>query len=205
MKKILLSAIIGCSFLGNAFAVQADAEAGKTKAAICGACHGMDGNSLVPAYPKLAGQHPQYITKQLQDFKAALNTGGKEGRNDPIMGGMVAALTEQDMADISAFFTSQTISASTAKANPTGKKIYLGGDADRGITACIACHGNAGEGASLAGFPAVNSQNVEYLKIQLTKFRDASRNNDMNAMMRTIASKLNDDEIAALADYMSSL
>ncbi len=205
MKKVILTAILGFGMLTNAFALEGDAEAGKTKAAMCGACHGADGNSLVPAYPKLAEQHPQYITKQLVDFKTALNTAGKEGRNDPIMGGMAATLTEQDMADISAFFASQKISATGASANAKGKKLYQGGDADRSITACIACHGSAGKGSGLAGFPAVNSQNSEYLKVQLGKFRDGSRNNDMNSMMANIASKLSDEDIAALAEYMSSL
>ena len=118
---------------------------------------------------------------------------------------MNSSLSEQDRADISAFFASQTITKTTASANPAGKELYQGGDSDRGISACIACHGTSGKGSGLAGFPAVNSQNIDYLKVQLGKFRDGSRNNDMNSMMSDIANKLSDEDIAALAEYMSSL
>ncbi|MDG1731498.1 MAG: c-type cytochrome [Thalassotalea sp.] len=181
-----------------------DVEAGKAKAMVCASCHGADGNSLIAVYPKLAGQHEKYLAKQLADFKAA-TVNADEGRNDPVMGGMVATLSPTDMQDIAAYFASQKTSASNVATNATGEKLYNGGDASRGITACIACHGSEGKGAALAGFPTVNSQNLDYLKTQLNKFRDGSRHNDMNSMMTTIASKLTDDDIAAVAEYMSSL
>ncbi len=174
--------------------------AGKTKSAACAACHGVDGNALVAMYPNLAGQHEKYLVKQLADFKA-----GPEGRNDPVMAGMVAALSETDMQDLAAYFASQKVNAKADAANATGKKLYQGGNATRGITACIACHGTTGKGSALAGFPTVGSQNVDYLKSQLAKFRDGTRHNDMNSMMANIAAKLTDKDIAAVAEYMSSL
>ncbi len=177
-----------------------DVEAGKAKSAVCASCHGVDGNALVPMYPSIAGQHEKYIAKQLADFKA-----GPEGRNDPVMAGMVAALSETDMQDLAAYFASQKIKPSAVAANAKGKSLYQGGDAERGVTACIACHGVDGNGAALAGFPKVASQSVDYLKSQLSKFRDGSRNNDMSSMMTNIAAKLTDEDVAALAEYMSSL
>ncbi|KGJ88139.1 c-type cytochrome [Thalassotalea sp. ND16A] len=174
--------------------------AGKTKSAACAACHGADGNALVAMYPNLAGQHEKYLAKQLADFKA-----GPEGRADPVMAGMVAALSDTDIQDLAAYYASQKVQAKAVEANAAGKKLYQGGDATRGITACIACHGTTGKGSALAGFPAVGSQNVDYLKSQLAKFRDGSRHNDMNAMMANIAAKLTDKDIAAVAEYMASL
>ncbi|WP_260679318.1 cytochrome c [Thalassomonas sp. M1454] len=181
-----------------------DVEAGKAKAMVCASCHGADGNSLIAVYPKLAGQHEQYLAKQIADFKAA-TVNADEGRNDPVMGGMVATLSTEDIQDLAAFFASQKTTPTNVATNATGEKLYNGGDANRGITACIACHGVDGKGAALAGFPTVSSQNLDYLKTQLNKFRDGSRHNDMNSMMTTIASKLTDDDIAAVAEYMSSL
>ncbi|MEW6999308.1 cytochrome c [Colwelliaceae bacterium BS250] len=181
-----------------------DVEAGKTKAIACGACHGADGNSPVTIYPKLAGQHEQYIAKQLADFKAA-TVNSEEGRGDPVMGGMVAALSPTDMQDLAAYFASQKVTPTGVAENAKGAKLYTGGDASKGITACIACHGTTGQGAALAGFPKVANQNVDYLKTQLNKFRDGTRHNDKNSMMTNIAAKLSNDDIAAVAEYMSSL
>ncbi|MGJ8691689.1 MAG: c-type cytochrome [Thalassotalea sp.] len=182
-----------------------DLESGKAKAATCAACHGADGNAMVPMYPKLAGQHEKYLVKQLVDFKKGADTQGKEGRADPVMAGMVAALSEDDMKNIAAFFASQKVSPSTAKANDVGKNLYFSGDAARGITACVGCHSADGGGMGQAGFPTVAAQNVDYLKAQLTKFRSSTRANDLNGMMRNIASKLSDEEIQAVAEYMSSI
>ncbi|WP_082897269.1 c-type cytochrome [Thalassotalea crassostreae] len=177
-----------------------DVEAGKAKAAVCAACHGADGNAMVPVYPKLAGQHEQYLAKQLADFKA-----GPDGRNDPVMAGQVAMLSEDDMQNLAAYFASQKATPSAVESNVVGEKLYQGGDATRGITACIACHGSTGKGSALAGFPTIATQNVDYLKSQLAKFRDGSRNNDMNSMMTGIAAKLTDEDIQVLSEYMSSL
>ena len=182
-----------------------DINKGKLKAATCTACHGADGNAMVPMYPKLAGQHEKYLVKQLTDFKKSVETQGKEGRADPVMGGMVATLSTDDIQNLAAYFSSQQISASTAKSNKLGKQLYFSGDLTRGITACVGCHSADGNGMGQAGFPSVAKQNVDYLKGQLTKFRQAERTNDHNGMMQGIAGKLTDEQIQALAEFMSSL
>lgn len=206
MKKILLTLLLGLGALNTASAIEGNADAGKNKSAMCAACHGPDGNSLVPIYPKLAGQSAPYIAKQLADFKLGMTSGGKEGRVDPVMGGMTMALTAQDMADLAAYFSAQTPTANTGtSANEVGKNLYLGGDAARGVTACIACHGVNGKGMATAGFPSIASQNSAYIKSQLEKFRSGARANDKAKMMQNIAIKLEDKDIEALTEYITSL
>jgi cytochrome c553 len=206
MKRILLSLVLlGTSALNITNAAEGNIDAGKTKSAMCAACHGADGNSLVPMYPSLAGQSPSYIAKQLADFKAGMTSGGKQGRVDPIMGGMAMALNEQDMKDLGAYYNAQMLKTTGGETSELGKKLYFGGDVERGITACIACHGTDAKGMSQAGFPAVGGQSATYLKSQLEKFRDGARNNDQNAMMQNIAFKLEDADIAALVKYMSTI
>ena len=200
-----MTVLLGLSAVATANAAEGNAEAGKSKTAMCAACHGADGNSLVPMYPKLAGQSASYLVKQLTEFKLGMTSAGKAGRVDPVMGGMAMALSDQDMADVAAFYASQKITAGNGSDNAIGKKLYLGGNAEMEVTACVACHGINGKGMPSAGFPALASQNAEYLKIQLEKFRDGSRNNDLNAMMQGVAANLTDDEITALSQYMSSL
>lgn len=166
----------------------------------------MDGNSMIDMYPKLAGQHATYLQKQLHDFRSAAQTGGKDGRMDPIMSGMAMPLSDQDILDITAYFSSQAIQVAEAKDVPElGAKLYKGGDVSRGITACMACHGPDGKGAELAGFPTLAGQHANYIKIQLTKFREAGRHNDLNGMMQDVAKKLSDSDIDALSKYLSSL
>ena len=205
MKKFIITVLLGLSAVATANAAQGDAEAGKGKSAMCAACHGADGNSLVTMYPKLAGQSASYIAKQLADFKLGMTSAGKSGRVDPVMGGMTMALNEQDMADLGAFYASQQASAGNGSDNTQGKKLYLGGNTEMEVTACVACHGINGKGMPSAGFPALASQNAEYLKSQLEKFRSGARNNDLNSMMQGVAANLTDEEIAALSQYMSSL
>ncbi|MDX1303954.1 c-type cytochrome [Photobacterium sp.] len=204
MKKLvlILTLLASCS----AWA-QGDAEAGKAKAVVCAACHGADGNSMIAQYPKIAGQHSGYLEKQLKEFKLAMTTGGKEGRNDPVMGGMAMPLSEQDMADLAAYFSTLPISDNTTPESSVavGQQLYRFGDPERGIAACTACHGPRGNGTSLSGFPKISGQHAEYVKIQLEKFRSAQRNNDMNQMMRSVAAKLSDDEITALSQYVGGL
>jgi len=172
--------------------------AGKNKSAACAACHGADGNSLVPTYPSLAGQSANYIAKQLADFKSG-------NRNDPIMAGMVAGLTQEDMDDLAAYFAVQNTKAGTGESNEAGHKLYLGGDAAKGISACIACHSVTGKGMKQAGFPSLTGQSKDYLKKQLASFRDGSRGNDNSGIMRNIAIKLSDADIEAVSQYISSL
>jgi len=205
MKKLLLTVLLGLGVLNTASALEGNADAGKTKSVACMACHGLDGNGPIPMYPKLAGQSASYIAKQLADFKLGMTSGGKEGRADPIMGGMSMALSEQDMADLGAYFAAQTMAAGTDTTNALGKKLYLGGDASRGITACVACHGVSGKGMDSAGFPVIGQQNAAYTKSQLEKFRSGARANDKAGMMRKIAMKLEDADIEALTEYIASL
>ncbi|MGF1759034.1 cytochrome c4 [Photobacterium sagamiensis] len=204
MKKLalILTLLASCS----AWA-QGDAEAGKAKAAVCAACHGADGNSMIAQYPKIAGQHSGYLEKQLKEFKLAMSTGGKQGRNDPVMGGMAMPLSEQDMADLAAYFSTLSISDNITPESSVavGQQLYRFGDPERGIAACTACHGPRGNGTSLSGFPKISGQHAEYVKIQLEKFRSAQRNNDMNEMMRSVAAKLSDDEITSLSQYVGGL
>ena len=175
-----------------------DVLAGKEKSAVCSSCHGVDGNSPVAIYPKLAGQNAAYIVKQLTEFKTGV-------RDNAIMAPMVAGLSDQDMKELAAYYSDQKTSSGAGSANELGAKIYFGGDARRNITACVACHGANGKGMANAGFPVVGKQNVAYLTSQLQSFRSKARNNDQGSMMQKTARKLTDQEIDALADFMSSL
>ncbi|WP_076542046.1 cytochrome c [Shewanella sp. UCD-KL21] len=205
MKKLALALSVFAAISTPAIA-EGNVEAGKTKSVMCSACHGVDGNSIAPIWPKLAGQHASYLEKQLHDFQAAAKSGGKEGRNDPTMIGMSISLSEQDIKDVSAYYASQTLNvADVANVPSEGEALYKGGDMDRGITSCMACHGPDGKGAELAGFPAIGGQHADYVKIQLNKFRDTNRNNDLNGMMQDVAKKLTDSDIQALSQYISSL
>lgn len=204
MKKLALALSV-IAAISSPVQAEGNIEAGKSKAVVCSACHGVDGNSMINMYPKLAGQHPTYLEKQLHDFRSALQTGGKEGRMDPIMGGMTAALSDQDIADISAFYASQALQIADAPKSEAGERLYKGGDMSRGVTSCMACHGPDGKGSELAGFPNIGGQHANYVKIQLTKFRDASRHNDLNGMMQDVAGKLSDSDIEALSIYISGL
>lgn len=206
MKKIAIAfaLLVGCN--SQVFAA-GDAAAGESKSVTCAACHGANGNSQVEIYPKIAGQHSNYIFKQLQQFKAAAMSGGKEGRHDPVMSGMAMPLSETDMHDLAAFYASQTMEmgATPESAVEIGEQLYRGGDPERGLPACLACHGPRGVGTSLSGFPRISGQHPAYTEAQLKKFRAGDRNNDMNGMMRDLAMKLTDAEIKALAGYLAGL
>lgn len=179
-----------------------DATAGKAKAAACGGCHGMDGNSMVPTFPKLAGQGESYIIKQIHDFK------GNTTRQNALMLGMVAALTDQDAADIGAYYQSQTLaSASTFDESKIalGREIYKGGNMNTGVPACQSCHGPAGAGNAPAGYPQVAGQYTGYTLMQLNAFKNSTRSNDKGELMRQIMSKMSDAEIDAVSHYIASL
>jgi cytochrome c553 len=207
MKKILLPLTLLFGLIGTAQAFDGDAEAGKAKSAVCAACHSADGNSVVDMYPKIAGQHAPYLYKQLLNYKQGMETGGKQGRNNSIMFGMVAALSDQDMKDLAAYFASQKMKSGTTPENviTRGEQLYRGGDAERGIAACIACHGPRGAGSSLGGFPKISFQHANYLKTTLQEFRSGQRANDLNGMMQDIAKKLTDDDIEVLSQYLGGL
>jgi cytochrome c553 len=164
------------------------------------ACHGPDGNSPNPIWPKLAGQHPEYILKQLGEFKAGV-------RKNDLMSPMAAPLSEQDMQDLAAYFSSQTLSPGTAAAEKVqlGERIFRAGNASSGVAACMACHGPAGGGNPSANFPRISGQHAAYLEQTLKQFRSGERNNDIAGMMRGVAAAMTDEEIAAVAQYMQGL
>lgn len=204
MKKLalILSLLASCSVWA-----QGSIEAGKAKSQTCVACHGADGNSLITQYPKLAGQHEKYLIKQLKELKLGMTSGGKQGRYEPVMGAMAMPLSEEDMADLAAYYASLPISNNSTPENVVdeGKVLYTAGDSERGLTACTACHGPRGNGTELSGFPKISGQHADYIKAQLEKFRDGDRNNDMNAMMRDVAKKLTDADIDTLSKYVGGL
>lgn len=201
MKKLVAIAAT-CALLGSATAALAagDPAAGKAKSAVCVACHNPDGNSTNPAYPKLAGQSADYLTKQLVEFKSG-------ARVNPIMVGMVAALTPQDMEDLSAYFASQQIARGAADPAlaPAGEALFRGGNLTSGVSACMACHGAAGAGNPAAKFPALAGQHDIYIETQLKAFRAMERANDAGQMMRGVAAKLTDQEIKAVSSYIQGL
>jgi cytochrome c553 len=202
MKKMILSSTVLMFALAGAVHAAGDAEAGKTKAAACGGCHGMDGNSMVPTFPKLAGQGEKYIAKQLAEFKA------NDTRKNEMMLGMSAALSDQDMADIGAFYAAQKL-AGPAPADldkaAKGKQLYKGGDLTNGIPACQACHGPRGGGVAGSGYPQVGGQYTDYTLAQLKAFRDGTRANDDKELMRSIVKDMSDEQLEALAHYIATL
>jgi cytochrome c553 len=172
---------------------------------VCVACHGLDGNSTAPANPKLAGQAPEYLAKQLHDFKA--QSGKKPQRESAVMNGMAASLSEGDVAAVASFYASQALkpAVATDKALAAeGQKLWRGGDASRGIPACAGCHGPSGAGIP-AQFPRLAGQYGEYIAAQLQGFRSGARANDPNGMMRDVAAHLTDGQIRALAEYVAGL
>ena len=209
MKKIALSLtiLLGALSASNATAFDGDVNAGKEKSVTCAACHGPDGNAPINIYPKIAGQHPDYILKQLQDLKLGMTSGGKEGRMDPVMSAMAMPLSEQDMKDLSAYFSSMNMSEGVTPKDvvEVGEMLFKAGDAERGIPSCAACHGPRGNGSSLAKFPKISFQHPGYIKAQLEKFRDGTRHNDLNGMMSDIAKKLTDKDIEVLSQYLGGL
>lgn len=201
MKK-LISLVVLMAFAGAAGSVGAagNAAAGKNKSAVCAGCHGVDGNSAAPNFPKLAGQDGQYIAKQLADFKSG-------ARKDQTMIGMVAGLSKKDMDDLGAYYASQKRSTGTTSASAAdlkkAERLYRGGDAKNGIAACMSCHGPAGVGIP-PRFPAVSGQHAAYSQKQLLDFKSGARNNDSEVMTRT-AFRLSEAEIKAVSEYMAAL
>jgi cytochrome c553 len=178
---------------------EGDVAAGKRKAEMCSGCHGEDGNGNAPIFPKLAGQHFYYLVKQLRDFKSQL-------REEPTMSALAEALSDEDIADLSAWFAKGTVKVEKNEGhNELGERIYRVGDLSRRIPACSGCHGPAGQGNGEAGFPALRGQYAAYVAKTLREFKAGERKNDRNGMMRTIASKLTEEEIGALSDYVSAM
>ncbi|MCB5185615.1 cytochrome c [Methylobacillus gramineus] len=169
-------------------------------AQICGSCHGADGNSMVPMFPKIAGQHPEYLEKQLKNIKSNV-------RISPVMMGIVATLADEDVTILSKYFSQQTPKPGNSASNgagSVGEKIYLGGIPGAGVPACASCHGINGNGLA-AGFPRLAGQHAAYTVTQVKAFRDGQRKNDAAKMMRMVSAKMTDDDIAAVADYIQGL
>ncbi len=179
-----------------------DPKAGKTKATVCGACHGIDGNSTNPQFPRLAGQNAHYIAQQLAKFKSG-------ERSNPIMLGFASALSPQDMADIAAYFSEQTTQAGVADdalVGP-GEKLYREGNATHKIPACMSCHGPDGAGNPGAPYPHLAGQHADYVQAMLTAWHDGAAwgKDDHSQIMPTIAKRLDKHDIAALASYIEGL
>ncbi len=177
-----------------------NAKAGQKKSAQCAACHGKTGNSASPQFPKLAGQNAAYLVKELEDFKT-------RARKNTIMNGMAAGLSNKDMKDIAAWYSSQTIKpgAANPKTVDAGRTLYRGGDASEGVPACAACHGPAGQGMGPAAWPALAGQYSKYLVKELKAWRSGSRANDPKGMMRAVAHNLTDKQIKAVASFLQGL
>ena len=167
---------------------------------VCAACHGIDGNSAISANPKLSGQHPEYLYKQLANFKSG-------ARANAVMSGMAGMLSDADMHSVAEYFSKQTLSLGQAKTNGSGslgEKIYRAGIQANAVPACASCHGPSGDGLPIK-YPRLSGQHSEYVLNQLRQFRLGARANDEAKMMRTIAAKLTDQEMEAVADYIQGL
>ena len=198
MKNLLISLIVSAGLMSVANA--GDAEAGKALSANCAACHGADGNSPSPAFPKIAGQGERYLIKQITEIRDG-------ARQAPAMQPFVMNLSDEDIANLSAYFASQTATAGGAKEElvELGAQIFRAGIEEKGIPACLACHAADGSGVELAGFPRLAGQHDAYTAQQLHAFSAGTRNNDQAAMMRTIAERMHDKEIEAVASYIQGL
>ena len=199
LRRYLAPSLAALLCVGVAHAV-GDAAAGKGKSVTCQGCHGADGNSANPLWPKLAGQHPNYIAKQLADFKSG-------ARKDPTMSAMVAPLSEADMQNLAAFYSGQVlkVGAANEKLVAKGERIYRGGNAESGVAACIACHGPRGAGNPAARYPAVGGQHAAYVEKSLKDFKSGARSNDAGDIMQAVAARMTDAEVKAVAEYISGL
>ncbi|RKU01201.1 cytochrome c4 [Burkholderia sp. Nafp2/4-1b] len=188
-------------------AKKADLDRGKAIAGqVCASCHGADGNSASGSFPKLAGQHPEYLVKQLNDFKAQPGAKGP-ARTNPVMVGFASALSADDMRNVAAYYGSQTTKLGTARdaaTVPIGQKIYRGGIAEKGVPACASCHGPTGQGLPVQ-YPRLSGQWADYTVAQLTAFQQGVGARNNNEAMHQIASRLSDNEIKAVADYIAGL
>ena len=199
MKNLLISLIIAAGFIGTAHA--GDAEAGQAKSATCAACHGVDGNSMAPTFPKIAGQGERYLIKQITDIRDG-------NRAAPTMTPFVTGLSDDDIADLAAYFSAQIPTAGGAEESlvELGQRIYRAGIESKNVPACLACHGPAGKGVSTAGFPMLAGQHAAYTEMQLHAFSNGERVNDGDSrMMRDIAYRLHDSEIKAVSSYIQGL
>ncbi len=203
MKFFIWAAVSILAVLSVQAFAEGEASAGQAKSAICGACHGSDGNSVVPNWPKLAGQHADYLVRQFSLIKSG-------ARNVPEMVGIVASLSDQDSQDIAAWFSSQTNNGGVADPSEValGQRIYKAGNVESGVPACMSCHGPAGEGNPLAGYPALAGQHAMYTSKMLTGYRAGDHWGDddgPSVVMNGVAARLSSEEIEAVASYIQGL
>jgi cytochrome c553 len=198
MRKLLavatMAAVLGISSTARA---EGSVEAGQEKSAVCAACHGPDGNSFNPEWPSLAGQHEAYIVSQLVAFQDGT-------RQDLLMSPMAIGLSEQDMKDLAAFYNAQSpapLEADPALVDP-GRRLYLGGNMERGVTACVACHGPTGRGNPMANYPAIAGQHATYTRLALQRYASGER---ANTMMQEIAARMSAEDMAAVSSYIQGL
>lgn len=180
-----------------------DASAGQTKAAVCAACHGADGNSSVPNFPKLSGQHVGYLEKQIKLIRSG-------ARNVPQMAGIATGLSDQDIADLAAYFSSQKRKRGAADKAllEAGQRLFRAGNAKTNVPACMACHGPGGDGIPLAGFPLLAGQHATYTASMLTRFKDGQNwgtNDSGSQIMDAVTLRMTADEIKAVASYIEGL
>jgi len=200
MNKVLVSLLLTLGITGLAHAA-GNAEAGQGKVVVCGACHGADGNSAAPNFPKLAGQGERYLLKQLNDIKSG-------ARPVVEMTGLLDNLSDQDLEDMSAYFASQKMSVGAAdpKLVERGGELFRVGKLAEGMPACTGCHSPNGAGLDAAGYPQLGGQHATYLAKQLTDFREGNRTNDGDSMiMRSIAAKLSNKDIEAVSSFIQGL
>jgi cytochrome c553 len=188
--------------------VNGSAESGKAKALTCGACHGAGGNSVNPMWPSIASQHSSYLYEQLLAFKGDAG-GNNKTRTDPVMSTQVIALGDQDMRDLAAYFEMQSAAAKSV-ADPDlvdgGQQLYRGGDEQKGVPACMACHGPTGRGNPAASYPALGGQYAVYTAKQLRDYASGARKSDgPTKVMRDIAERLSEKDIVELASYIQGL
>jgi cytochrome c553 len=203
MKKIAayLSICLGLGLITQVHA-EGNAEAGQARSATCAACHGVDGNSVNPQWPNLAGQNSGYLVRQLKAFKAG-------ERQNPLMSPQAMMLSDQDIEDLAAYFSSKVVQGGTADPElaPAGERLYRGGNLGANIAACASCHGPDGKGNGPAAYPALAGQHADYVVLQLKAYREGSRQTDapMNQMMRGVAARMTDNEMRAVASYIQGL
>ena len=200
MNRMFVFAVL-LAFSQNVAIAEGSVEAGKRKSVTCAACHGADGNSVNPAWPRLAGQNQRYLIEQLEDFKDG-------NRQDPLMTPQAMMLSAQDIADLAVYYEAQE--SGHGEADPAlvslGQKIYRAGVVGEAIIpACYACHGPNGHGVAPAGYPALGGQHAAYTEAQLRAFRSGARRTDADQQMRNVAARLSDEEIIAVASYLQGL
>lgn len=198
MRKLFVAAaMVAMLGSGSAALAEGSAEAGQAKSAVCAACHGVDGNSANPEWPSIAGQHAGFLRLQLRAFRDGQ-------RQNPLMSPMAMGLSDEDIADLAAFFTAQRPAAREADPELVehGQRLFLGGDLERGITACIACHGPTGQGNPLANYPVVAGQHATYTTATLNAYATGER---ANLMMQEIAARMSAEDMRAVSAYLQGL